>query len=274
MRPGQQNNKRMRGRNNNHNNNGSRKGPNPLTRSYESNGPDVKVRGTALHIAEKYIQLARDAFASGDYVMGENYQQHAEHYYRIIAAAQGQFQQPAPTLYRDEDDEEGRDQRFAGNGGYSNGNRYGQPQVTPEGPQPFIDDGESRPQPEARESRENREHREVREGREPRDTNERRDGDYRDARENREPREHREGRESRLPRFIEQPVQLPAAAAEPAGKADESDRESASAETEAMPRSRRRRMSRSRGRARAEAGEAEAFEDQGSGEAAEVPAGE
>ena len=72
MRQGQQNNKRMRGRN--------RKGPNPLTRSYESNGPDVKIRGTALHIAEKYVQLARDAQASGDRVAAENYLQHAEHY--------------------------------------------------------------------------------------------------------------------------------------------------------------------------------------------------
>ena len=45
-----------------------RKGPNPLTRSYESNGPDVKIRGTALHIAEKYVQLARDAQSSGDRV--------------------------------------------------------------------------------------------------------------------------------------------------------------------------------------------------------------
>ena len=71
MRPGQ--NKRMRGRNN-------RKGPNPLTRSYESNGPDVKIRGTAHHIAEKYLQLARDAQSSGDPVMAESYLQHAEHY--------------------------------------------------------------------------------------------------------------------------------------------------------------------------------------------------
>ena len=51
MRNGQ---KRMRGRNH-------RKSQNPLTRVYESNGPDVKIRGTASHIAEKYIQLARDA---------------------------------------------------------------------------------------------------------------------------------------------------------------------------------------------------------------------
>jgi Domain of unknown function (DUF4167) len=89
MRPGQ--NKRMRGRNNN--NNGGRKGPNPLTRSYESNGPDVKIRGTAQHIGEKYLQLARDAQTSGDPVAAESYLQHAEHYFRLIAAAQqAQFQ--------------------------------------------------------------------------------------------------------------------------------------------------------------------------------------
>ena len=81
MRPGQ-NNKRMRGRPNN------RKGPNPLTRSYESSGPDVKIRGTAHHVGEKYLQLARDAQTSGDPVMAESYLQHAEHYFRLIAAAQ------------------------------------------------------------------------------------------------------------------------------------------------------------------------------------------
>jgi hypothetical protein len=72
---------------------GNRRGPNPLTRSYESNGPDVKVRGTPQHIAEKYVQLARDAHSSGDTVMAEGYLQHAEHYYRIIAAAMTQQQQ-------------------------------------------------------------------------------------------------------------------------------------------------------------------------------------
>lgn len=65
-----------------------RKGPNPLTRSYESNGPDVKIRGTAQHIAEKYLQLARDAQSSGDTIMAESLLQHAEHYFRLIAAAQ------------------------------------------------------------------------------------------------------------------------------------------------------------------------------------------
>jgi Domain of unknown function (DUF4167) len=55
------------------------------SRFYESNGPDVKVRGTASHIAEKYQQLARDAHTSGDLVTAEAYHQHAEHYYRLVA---------------------------------------------------------------------------------------------------------------------------------------------------------------------------------------------
>jgi hypothetical protein len=93
MRNGQ--NKRMRGRNRNK---GHHHGHhhNPLTRVYESNGPEVKIRGTAHHVAEKYLQLARDATASGDYVTAENYNQHAEHYFRLIAAAQEQFRQQNP----------------------------------------------------------------------------------------------------------------------------------------------------------------------------------
>ena len=63
---------------------------------YESNGPDIKIRGTASHVAEKYLQLARDAQSSGDPVAAENYYQHAEHYFRLIAAAQEQFRQSQP----------------------------------------------------------------------------------------------------------------------------------------------------------------------------------
>ena len=114
MRPGQ--NKRMRGRNNN-NNNSNRKGPNPLTRSYESNGPDVKIRGTAHHVAEKYLQLARDAQSSGDPVMAESYLQHAEHYFRLIAAAQQAQQQASLGLTRpvnDLDDDGDDDDDFGG----------------------------------------------------------------------------------------------------------------------------------------------------------------
>ena len=83
MRQGQQN-RRGRGR-------GGRKPQNPLARSYESNGPDVKIRGTAAHIAEKYMSLARDALSGGDLVAAESYFQHAEHYNRIIQAAQSQL---------------------------------------------------------------------------------------------------------------------------------------------------------------------------------------
>jgi hypothetical protein len=98
MRQGQQN-RRGRGRSNNSNNNShththshnnGRKPQNPLSRNYESSGPDVKIRGTAAQVAEKYMALARDASSSGDPVLAENYLQHAEHYNRIIMAAQAQ----------------------------------------------------------------------------------------------------------------------------------------------------------------------------------------
>src|SRR6266481_648900 len=127
MRNGQ--NKRMRGRN--------RKGQNPLTRVYESNGPDVKIRGTASHVADKYLQLARDAQASGDPVAAENYFQHAEHYFRLIAAAQEQFRQSNP-YYRPE-----QEQRDDGN---DEGDDEGteQPGAAAAGDQPF---GTGEPQP-------------------------------------------------------------------------------------------------------------------------------
>ena len=59
-------------------------------RTFDSSGPEVKIRGSAAHVYEKYLQLARDANSSGDRVMAENYLQHAEHYYRIMAAAAAQ----------------------------------------------------------------------------------------------------------------------------------------------------------------------------------------
>lgn len=68
----------------------SRKPQNPMSRNFESNGPDVKIRGNAAHIAEKYTTLARDCLSNGDRVIAENYLQHAEHYNRIVAAAQQQ----------------------------------------------------------------------------------------------------------------------------------------------------------------------------------------
>jgi len=104
MRQPQQNKNRMRNRRS--------KQTNPLNRNFESNGPDVKIRGNAAHIAEKYTSLARDAQSSGDHVMAENYLQHAEHYNRLIAAANAQKEvnrsenQPQPDFSNDEDGQE------------------------------------------------------------------------------------------------------------------------------------------------------------------------
>ncbi len=73
-------------------NNGGGNNYNP-NRTFDSTGPDVKIRGSASHVYEKYLQLARDANTSGDRVMAENYLQHAEHYYRILATQQAHQQQ-------------------------------------------------------------------------------------------------------------------------------------------------------------------------------------
>lgn len=107
MRQGQNNAKRSRGRGGR--NNGGRP-QHSANRSYDSNGPDVKIRGTATHVCEKYQQLARDAISAGDRVMAENYFQHAEHYYRLLMAAQtgqeGQVRPQNSLGYRPPEDEE------------------------------------------------------------------------------------------------------------------------------------------------------------------------
>jgi hypothetical protein len=146
MRNGQNNNnKRMRNRNNNNNNNNNnnRRGQNPMTRVFESNGPDIKIRGTASHVAEKYVQLARDARSSGDPVAAENYYQHAEHYFRLIAAAQEQFRQnqPQPRTDNEMPSEDGEDDSES----FSN---FGaEPGFVPIQQQPFVPRDPQREQP-------------------------------------------------------------------------------------------------------------------------------
>ncbi|KRR20445.1 hypothetical protein CQ14_27295 [Bradyrhizobium lablabi] len=161
MRNGQ-NNKRMRNRNNNNNNNNNRRGQNPMTRVFESNGPDIKIRGTASHVAEKYVQLARDARSSGDPVAAENYYQHAEHYFRLIAAAQEQFRQNQPQPRIDTDTQPTEDGDDEG----ENFSHFGQePGFVPQQPQPYIRDNNQREQrgdsqPYQRDQQQPREHRE------------------------------------------------------------------------------------------------------------------
>jgi hypothetical protein len=88
--------KRMRGRNHRQGGGGGGGGGGfrnqqngiPLNRNhvFDSSGPEMRVRGTAQQLFDKYTQMARDAASSGDRVLGEAYYQHAEHYFRIISA--------------------------------------------------------------------------------------------------------------------------------------------------------------------------------------------
>src|SRR6187399_897933 len=190
MRNGQ-NNKRMRNRNNNNNssnnNNNNRRGQNPMTRVFESNGPDIKIRGTASHVAEKYVQLARDARSSGDPVAAENYYQHAEHYFRLIAAAQEQFRQNQPQP-RTENEMPATDE---GDEEAENFSHFGQePGFVPQQQQPFV-------------PRENNQQRDFqpREGGQP----------YQPRDRDQQPREHhREQREHRpQPQYQPQPQPQP-----------------------------------------------------------------
>jgi hypothetical protein len=82
----------------------------PMNRNhvFDSNGPDVRVRGTAQQLFEKYLQLGRDATSGGDRVMAESYFQHAEHYFRILNAMNQAAQQSQA--------QSGQRRAFQGNG--------------------------------------------------------------------------------------------------------------------------------------------------------------
>jgi hypothetical protein len=117
--------KRMRGRNHRPNGGGgggggggfrNQQNGTPLNRNhvFDSSGPEMRVRGTAQQLYEKYQQLARDASSSGDRVTGESYYQYAEHYFRIVSAInQAQGQPNGQTPY----------QNGGQNGGYQQNNR-------------------------------------------------------------------------------------------------------------------------------------------------------
>lgn len=110
--------KRSRGRNN-----GRRPNMPSRMQTYDSNGPDVRIRGSAYQVHEKYLQLARDASSSGDRIMAESYFQHAEHYYRIIAAIQ---EQQGNDPNRRRPDGYGQDYRAqGGEDGGEGGEEYG-----------------------------------------------------------------------------------------------------------------------------------------------------
>ena len=124
--------KRSRGR-------GRRGGPqNHQNRAFDSAGPDIKIRGSAANIYEKYLQLARDAGSAGDRVAQENFLQHAEHYYRIMMA-----NQPQGTQGQQGGHQHGGQQPQYQQGGqptYNQGNyqpQSAQPNVNPQYQQPY-----------------------------------------------------------------------------------------------------------------------------------------
>lgn len=139
MRPPNGKRGRSRGRNKGHHGGGGGGGGghNNVNRTLESNGPDVKIRGTAAHIHEKYLALARDSHSSGDRIAAENYMQHAEHYHRLLMSMypQGipvQGQQGQGNMNGNAGDGEGDDGSpypqqgsFPNQGGYNNGNNNG-----------------------------------------------------------------------------------------------------------------------------------------------------
>lgn len=104
---------------------------NVRTQTFDSSGPDIRVRGNAHQVMEKYLTMARDAAAQGDRVAAENYYQHAEHYFRAINAQQNNGGQPRPRhmptpaedqppIGDEEDQSRGNgDARNDGNGGDS-----------------------------------------------------------------------------------------------------------------------------------------------------------
>ncbi len=177
MRQGQQN-RRGRGRgnqghsgsnnsssggssNSSSNNNNNRKPQNILSKNYESSGPDVKIRGTAQHIAEKYTHLARDAASAGDLVMTENYLQHAEHYIRIIMAAQAaqaQHYASQPQVQpQHQQPQHQQQQPYLPGDGSGNGSAAGhrpqphmdrQPDIADESPEPFVERESAAPVPQ------------------------------------------------------------------------------------------------------------------------------
>jgi hypothetical protein len=163
MRPTHKNRNRSRHRSNS--GGGSGGGGNPLSRVYESNGPDVKVRGTAQTVADKYLQLGRDAQSGGDIIMAESYFQYAEHYLRIVSAAQAYNQQNQQQYRRPDEDFDDEDLEDSPEPAVAE-QRGGQQASEPDGlgDQPLIEGSERLPQHQAQQPiRQQRDYRDTRE---------------------------------------------------------------------------------------------------------------
>lgn len=187
-------------------------------RTMESNGPETKVRGPAAVIYERYLQLARDATSSGDRVLGENYLQHADHYFRLVRSMQPA--QPHPQQQQDrfndadrEGDDEGSHEMDRAEGGEASAEGDEQPDA--EFPQGQQQQGHDREGGNRRRGRRNRFRPEGGEGAEARE------GGGEDRSESRPPREPRAEGEAREPRRAEGEAREPRRERAPREQRDE-----------------------------------------------------
>jgi hypothetical protein len=130
---------RGRGGNNNSSSSNRRSGTPNRNQTFDSNGPEVRIRGNANQVHEKYLNLARDASTSGDRVLAESYFQHAEHYFRIISAF---TDEPAADPNRNRGN--GSSQGFSNNG---DGGQFGEDEPQPELNQSSAEPRSSQPGP-------------------------------------------------------------------------------------------------------------------------------
>lgn len=115
MRPPNKSRSRNKNRRNNNNNGG-----NVLNRVHDSAGPEGRVRGTPVQVIEKYQALAHDHSLAGDRVATENFQQHAEHYIRLINEAQRLVNERREQAENQQNKANGQDQNH---NGHNNNNK-------------------------------------------------------------------------------------------------------------------------------------------------------
>lgn len=135
-----------------HKNNRNRPSGNVVNRVFDSSGPEGKVRGTPQQIIDKYNQLARDAQLANDRVAAENFQQHAEHYMRMLSDAQREQdtrreEQERQNRERQVDRDRERQERMERQEREANNKPQQQPQHQPQQQQGSSDPSEA-PQPD------------------------------------------------------------------------------------------------------------------------------
>ncbi|SMR72237.1 protein of unknown function [Aliiroseovarius halocynthiae] len=125
---------------------------NIINRVFDSSGPEGKVRGTPQQIIDKYNQLTRDAFLSNDRVAGENFQQHAEHYTRLLGEAQREIETRRQQADQQNRERQQRDKGARADRADASANPTPEQSVPGEGDQPDL--GQA-PQPEVAETSDN-----------------------------------------------------------------------------------------------------------------------